>query len=457
MLHIPTPELLSRYDGRWPRYTSYPPVPAWLGDVTPADTERALAAGSDSPDRFALYVHLPFCQERCWYCGCNVVVQPDQNAATPYLDRLEVEMADVGKFLTKRKVGSIHLGGGTPNYLKAGDLERLFGALRANFNVDDQTSIDAELDPRVATPESVAHFASLGVGRMSFGVQDLDPAVGTAIGRRMDESHVRDIVDAARGAGVQSVNVDLMYGLPLQTPESIERTMTQLMNILPDRLAIYGYAHVPWMRPQQRRLEASGLLGAMERVTLFAHASRFLRQAGYLPFGLDHFARPTDELAKASRAGTLRRSFQGYTTVAFADLIGLGASAIGRIEGGGHPIYVQNVSAEKAYRRAEGLPTERGHRMSPEDVVRGRLVERVMCQLAVRQPGLWSEYPAAHETLKPLAADGLVILHDDGFEVTEPGRFFLRQVASIFDSTLPPEATQASPNNTETPRYSTAA
>ncbi|MBT9560316.1 MAG: oxygen-independent coproporphyrinogen III oxidase [Myxococcales bacterium] len=467
MLALPDADLLARYDGRAPRFTSYPPIPTWSDTVGPDDYAAALLAVQGDPEPVSLYVHLPFCAERCWYCGCNVVIQKNPYAADPYLEALAVEVARVSERIGRRKVGTLHLGGGTPNFLSGDQLHWLFRVLRESSFDLSGAAIDVEIDPRAANEVTIDTFAELGATRFSFGVQDLDPDVGAAIGRVMDEAHVGRLISRARAAGIRGVNIDLMFGLPKQTTVSLERTVTSLLRHRPDRLAIYGYAHVPWMRPQQRRLEPSGLPGAFERVALFGAAARVLTGAGYLPIGLDHFAVPSDELARAASAGTLRRTFQGYTTVSHRDQIGLGVSAIGRV-GGPSPLWVQNTAVEKEYRRQAGLVTLRGLQATDDDVLRGRVIESIMCQLAVRPQnvahlldgaGFWARFPDARAALEPMARDGLLLFEADGLEVTELGRFFLRQIAATFDArsqmvALPASPGAVLPSTPAAPRYS---
>ncbi|MFT5431554.1 MAG: oxygen-independent coproporphyrinogen-3 oxidase [Myxococcota bacterium] len=443
----PSQALLERYDGRVPRYTSYPPAPLWSEIVTNEVYAKALAECSSRPDPFGVYVHVPFCQQRCWYCGCNVTIQPDETAADPFLDRLEKEAAEVVRhFGRARSLDWLHLGGGTPNYLDTHRFSRLMSIIRSHFDCSPDAELSAELDPRVATTAQVSEIASHGFNRLSFGVQDTDPDVGEAVGRRMDPSHIADIVAAARNSGVRGVNLDLIYGLPLQTEASIRSTVDTIAEIGPDRIAMYGYAHVPWIRPQQRRLERHGLPNPSERVALFMAAWSQFADHGYVPIGMDHFARPTDPLVVAERAGRLNRTFQGYTPRPDTDLIGLGPSAIGRLVTTKRPMFIQNATSEKVYRRDEGFSVVRGHVVNPDESVRGAAIREVLCHMTLTDPNLWRDFPAARTRLAPFAADGLVELQENGVSVTASGRLFLRQIAACFD--VPPEESE--------PRYSQA-
>ena len=408
-------EILERsphYADNCTRYTSYPPVSRWGAEIDGAAYADALR-GANQSEPIRLYVHLPFCDRRCWFCACNVTIRPPGASNAPYLDRLTAEMATVGALVKGRHVDSLHLGGGTPNSLPPADVAHLFSALWQYFAVDARTIVDCEMDPRVATAASVAAFAATGVRRISFGVQDIDPEVGRAIGRELSLGALVGHVQTARRFGVRSVNFDLMYGLPRQTPESIDRTIVELLSIRPERVALFGYAHMPSVRPQQRRLEASGLPDASERAALYVAAATRLCAAGYAPIGLDHFAVPADEMARAAALGTLRRTFQGYTTHGDLDEIGLGASAISDIRSGPLPVFAQNVTSEKVYRATPGLPITRGIRLTADDVARGRVIEAITCRLAVREAGLWRRYPEARARLGRFEQDGLVLLEAD--------------------------------------------
>jgi len=452
MIPRPSEDLIARYGGRGPRYTSYPPVPVWTDAVGPDDYRQALAEARSSTAEAAIYVHLPFCAERCWYCGCNVSIQRRPAVIDTYVDQLAVEVATVsGLFGSERTIRSLHVGGGTPNHLSPEQLGRMLGTLRGACNFAPDAEFSVELAPRPAKRADVEAIVKLGFTRLSFGVQDIDPGVGKAIGRTMDGGHVASLIRAARHAGATNINIDLMYGLPLQTPASMAWMSDCVVNSMrPDRIALYGYAHVPWLRPQQRRLERNPLPGAQDRVALFATAADALLQAGYKSIGLDHFALPSDPMIAARRAGTLSRTFMGYTTTHEPDLIGLGTSAIGKIGTAAAPLFVQNAPVVKAYQRAtDGIATVRGHRMSGEDRVRGGVIHDILCRLEVRSTAemdLWAAFPDALAALRPYEDDGLIVLRRDGLDVTELGRYFLRPIAMQFDGWRTPD--------TSTTRYS---
>lgn len=431
----PGPDLIRRYSGRGPRYTSYPPVPAWAGDVDTDVFLSTLAEVGQRAEPMALYTHLPFCAERCWYCACNVVIQHDSAPVDRYLDHLAEEVATRAPLLTGRTVNAIHVGGGTPNFLTRAQMSRLVSLLRSSFTFGDTTDMDIEVDPRQALPGDVAAICELGFNRVSFGVQDLNPDVGEAIGRVMELNRVADLAQEARQAGVHGINIDLMYGLPRQTDETFRRTLSDVIEtIRPDRLAIYGYAHVPWMRPKQKKLEEAGLPDTDARIRLFQTALGLLAEAGFAPVGLDHFAKPTDALFSAREQGTLDRGFQGYTTVSAPDLLGLGASAISFFRTPEVPVYAQNATAIKAYERSPGNAIVRGHRLTPDDVLRGRLIRDVLCGMRVRHD-VRTDFPDAWGGLTRFEDDGLVVREEDGtLSVTELGRYFLRPIAMLLDA-----------------------
>ncbi|MEZ4458104.1 MAG: oxygen-independent coproporphyrinogen III oxidase, partial [Gemmatimonadales bacterium] len=326
----PVPDdLLARWDVPIPRYTSYPAVPDWTGGVTTATWLAHLGdvAGQGGP--LALYVHLPFCAERCLYCGCNATVTNRRDVVERYLDRLEAEIDLISGALGRGPtVEEIHWGGGTPNLLDDSQLARLVGLLRRRFAVAPGAEWSIEADPRLVHPRQLDHLRSLGFSRVSFGIQDLDPPVQEAIGRIQPAALVRQVVAAARLAGFEGINFDLIYGLPRQTAGGFDETLAKVVALAPDRIACFGYAHVPWIRAHQKRIDESTLPAGPARFALFQRAVDTLSAAGYQWIGLDHFARPDDPLARAAAAGTLHRNFMGYTTRQGEHLIGLGTSAI---------------------------------------------------------------------------------------------------------------------------------
>lgn len=438
-------EVRERHARTVPRYTSYPTVPHWQPDFGEADYRDALADLADDPARdLSVYVHLPFCARRCYYCGCNAVAFHRTEAVDRYLDCLEAEVSRVVEALGPgRPVSWIHWGGGTPNVLNDTQATRVMTLLRRAFAVRPDAEVSVEMDPRVASREQVHHFRSLGFNRLSMGVQDFDPRVQAAIGRLQPESDTVDLVGWAREAGFPSVNLDLVYGLPYQTRESFGRTLRRIVELAPDRVATFSYAHLPEVRRIQQAVDASGLPDVETKLGLFRDTVEHLTGAGYEWIGLDHFARDEDELSRAARERRLARSFMGYTARSAPDLLGFGMSAIGFVAGR----FVGNDADLSGYERetASGrLPVVRGHRLTAEDRRRGAVIEHLMCNLEVPLDAdgarfgepLPSLLGADLARLDGLEAEGLVVNTGDGWQVTPLGRFFVRNVAAALDPHL---------------------
>jgi oxygen-independent coproporphyrinogen-3 oxidase len=430
------PDLLAKHAQPAPRYTSYPPIPAWSRGIGPSDYQSALAAAGSGAEPISLYVHLPFCPRRCLYCGCNVVITRQREKLDRYLDRLGGELALVGAPLGPgRSVTQLHLGGGTPNYLDAAQLERLWQAILHHFTIAPGADLSIEADPRLATPEQFARLRALGFRRVSFGIQDLDPHVQRAIGRLQPEDLVRRAVEAAREAGFDGINVDLIYGLPEQTPERFRRTIAGVLRLAPERVACFGYAHVPDIQRHQLALERYHLPETLERFSLFRLAVQGFTAAGYDWIGLDHFSRQDDTLAAAWRDGRLHRNFNGYTTMPADHLIGLGMSAIGETAG----LLVQNVNEHQAWEEAIAggrFATARGHVLTPDDRRRRAAILSLMCRLELPlelAEGLETEL----ERLLAFGEDGLVERRSHAVIVTPMGRYFLRTLCTAFDAYLP--------------------
>ncbi len=436
-------ELLERYNRPGPRYTSYPTAPVWQDNFGVADFDAVCRAADSEGRPVSLYQHLPFCESLCLFCACNVVISKDKTGAAGYLDTLEREVDEVARRVSrKRPVIQFHWGGGTPTYYSPAQLEDLFGFTRERFTFAPDAEIGVEVDPRVTSREHLETLRRLGFNRLSMGVQDFTPEVQKAVHRIQGYELTRDLVMAARRLGFDSINVDLIYGLPLQTAESFARTVESIIEINPDRIAMFSYAHVPWLKKQQGSF-AARLPEGMEKFRIFRSGlARFLA-AGYQCIGMDHFARPTDELSQAQRNRTLHRNFQGYTTKAGADLYGMGVSAISGIG----DAYAQNERDAGRYAGAvaeRGLATMRGYRLTPEDRIRRSVISRLLCHTLVRKDEIerefglhFDEYFAPElERLAPVAADGMVQLGPNTIEVVGLGRIFIRNVAMIFDPYL---------------------
>ena len=439
-------DLLHRYNVPGPRYTSYPTAPVWREDFTPADYEAVLReSGSDgNPAPLSLYVHLPFCEKLCYFCGCTVVITGTRHALeADYLDSLEKEIDWVAdRAGAGRQVVQFHLGGGTPTYFTPERLRRLGRKFRDRFAFAPDAEIGVEVDPRVTTREHLLTLARLGFNRLSMGVQDFEPRVQVAINRVQPYDETRRLVEQARALGFPSINMDLIFGLPFQTAESFSDTIDKVLEINPDRLAVYSYANVPWMKKHQNVLQPH-LPDERTKFEIFRTALERFSQAGFEYIGMDHFARPTDELARARADRTLHRNFQGYTTKAGTDLIGFGMSAIGGIG----TTYVQNRRDLAPYQKdvaESGAATYRGFRLSEDDRLRRTVIQNLLCHGVIVKKEIESEYGIsfddyfadALEKLQPCAADGLVVLERDEIRATQLGRVFLRNLAMPFDAHL---------------------
>jgi oxygen-independent coproporphyrinogen-3 oxidase len=453
-------EQIRRFFIEVPRYTSYPTAADFTTAVGPAEHAANLrAAGAQVDAPLSLYVHLPFCREICAFCGCHALVARTEARVDRYLAALVREMdlvlCELGK---ARPVSELHFGGGSPSYVSAARFERLMGDLRDRFAFDGSATLSLEADPRTTDRQKLALYRSLGFERISFGFQDLDEAVQSAIGRNQTAETSREAYVLAREAGFRSINVDLCYGLPRQTEATFARTVSEVIALRPDRIALFGYAHLPQARPRQRLIVASELPDPAARLHMMADAHARLIDAGYDAIGIDHFALPDDDLARAAATGRLHRNFQGYTTTTTDTLIGLGLSAISDVPAG----YAQSFRSLHAYLEAVDagrLPTERGVHRSPDDRVRGALIRRVMCRFELDLPDIQRELnvdlrrsfaPELGE-LERLASDGLVAIADKRISLTPLGRVFARNVASVFD------AHRGRPAPGAPPRFSTSA
>jgi oxygen-independent coproporphyrinogen-3 oxidase len=432
--------LLERY-GRIPvpRYTSYPPANHWEGRFGEAEARQAFRhAGSRAA---SIYIHVPFCRKLCFYCGCNMLVTRSESLVERYLQALELELDRVAALLPSRpEIVQVHLGGGTPTYLDPDQLARLADAIQTRLPWEPGIEASVEIHPAVTTRAQIRALARLGFNRVSMGVQDFDPAVQKRINRRQSFEETRDLIIEARVRGFVSVNVDLMYGLPLQTVERFQRTLDLVESIRPDRIALFGYAHVPSMKKHQGVFQPEELPGPAERLALLESSVERLLAAGYVHVGLDHFALEDDELCRARAGGTLRRNFMGYTTCADSDVLAFGPSAISEVRG----TFIQNARGvhEWAGRLEQGhLAAVRGHRPSDEDLARGALIMQLFCSLEadldalrVRFPGTLRELQAEDRDLARLEGDGLILRRGNQLRVTPRGQLLLRSVAAPFDT-----------------------
>ena len=444
--------LLERY-GRdpVPRYTSYPPANCW--HESSVDAPALLAASGQRP--LSLYVHVPFCRKLCFYCGCNMLVTRNSALVEQYLRALEMEVDLTARLLKEiPEVVQVHLGGGTPTYLEPAQLIRLVSTLRSRFPWKLGAEASIEVHPPVTTSEQMRTLAALGFNRVSMGIQDFDPVVQTRVNRIQPFGQTRDLIRTCRELGFVSVNVDLMYGLPLQTVDGFMKTLDRIEELRPDRIALFGYAHVPSLKKRQGQFKPDELPGVELRLTLFETAMTRLLSAGYQYIGLDHFALPDDELCRARADGTLRRNFMGYTTCAESDVLAFGPSAISDIGGA----YLQNEREVhkwiKHLERGE-LAVTRGHRLSVEDSARRELIMQLFCRLEVDLDFLARRYPEAfgdgfeaeRPALERLERDGLVQREKARLRVSPDGQLLLRTVASAFDAyfRIPNPARQHAP------------
>jgi len=441
-----TPELLERYDRPGPRYTSYPTAPHFRPDFDEAAyREHLRTAAARSAEPLSMYVHLPFCEARCTFCGCNVVVSPRRGPEEPYLAAVEAEIESLHAALAPRtELNQLHWGGGTPTYLSPEQCERLFAAITSHFPLTDNAEVALEIDPCVTTMEHLETLRRLGFNRLSMGLQDLDPEVQQAVERIQPLELTREHVEEARRLGFSSVNIDLIYGLPLQTEDGFRDTVRRVIRELaPDRVACFSYAHVPWIKPHQRTLDSSQMTSGWEKFRIFVGAAEEFVAAGYRFVGFDHFARPEDELARALDEDRVHRNFMGYTVMPASDQVGVGVTAIGDVAGA----YAANEKKLSTYQRtaaAGGLPIERGIVRSAEDELRRAVIHRIICTLKLEHTWVERELgvdPRAHfadayAALEPMAQDGLVEIEETGLSVTPIGRFFLRNICMPFDAYL---------------------
>ncbi|HEV2288574.1 MAG TPA: oxygen-independent coproporphyrinogen III oxidase [Candidatus Acidoferrales bacterium] len=445
-------DFLAKYNRPGPRYTSYPTAPVWDEKFGQTDLEESFAKSDSAASPASLYMHLPFCESLCLFCACNVVIQKDKKAAVPYLESLKSEIDYVSHFVSReREVVQFHWGGGTPTYLSPEQLDDLFCYARDRFSFSRNSEIGVEVDPRVTSRAHLEILHRLGFNRLSMGIQDFTPEVQKTINRIQPYDLTRDLVAAARELGFGSINVDLIYGLPYQTAASFSDSVDKVLQIGPDRIAMFSYAHVPWLRKQQGSFQGH-LPEGMEKFRIFKAGIRKFTEAGYIYIGMDHFARPADELAVAQRERTLYRNFQGYTTKAGADLYGMGVSAISSIGAA----YAQNDRGIGAYqsRVAEhGTATMRGYRLNADDLLRREVITKLLCHAVIHKPEIEEKFRIRFDDafsneireLEPMRDDGLVILDRDEILVTPLGRIFIRNLAMPFDRYLREQKMDARP------------
>nr|WP_163501102.1 oxygen-independent coproporphyrinogen III oxidase [Halomonas socia] len=440
--------LVEKYDRPGPRYTSYPTAPQFHAAFAEDDYRTAAERSNhaETPKPLSVYVHIPFCKSLCYYCACNKVITHNTQRAAEYLEWLKKEIRVQGAlFDESRCMIQLHLGGGTPTYLSNAQLGGLMAALDEAFHFAEpaQREFSLEVDPRTVTPEQIHELYALGFNRLSFGVQDFDREVQEAVNRLQSEEQVMELVQAARDAGFQSVSVDLIYGLPLQTVASFDTTLAKIIALRPDRIAAYSYAHLPELFKSQRMICPEDMPPPERKLELLELTINRLTAAGYVYIGMDHFALPDDELTQARENGTLQRNFQGYSTHADCDMVGLGITSIGKVGDS----YSQNVkeTAQYQHRLEQGqLPVFRGYRLSYDDRLRGDVINALMCHNRIGFAAIeaahgivFRDYFAdALEQLQEMAEDGLLAIREDEIELLPTGRLMMRNAAMAFDAYL---------------------
>jgi oxygen-independent coproporphyrinogen-3 oxidase len=447
--------ILPRYSGEGPRYTSYPTAPVWSESYGPDQLRAELAREDASPrEGLALYVHVPFCESLCHFCACNKVITRKREPADRFLAVVEREFKAVREALrVPRPATQLHWGGGTPTFLTPEQLVRLYRAQTQAFPVRAGAEVSIEVDPRVTSQEQVAALAECGFNRISMGVQDFDPRVQQAIHREQSVEQTGRLVEWSRAAHFESVNFDLIYGLPYQTEATFAETLSRVLELAPDRLALYSYAHVSWLAKQQRGFERHDLPEPARKLRIFLSAVRRLLEAGYRYIGLDHFAKPEDELSRALASRTLRRNFMGHTTQAGTLLLGFGPSAISEL-GGGYAQSFRDLGPWEEAVLARGLATMRGHRFSADDLERRWVIGRILCHGELRAAEFAAEVGGSFRerfarelgSLAPAVADGLLRVEPDGSLLLTPlGRLLVRNVAMAFDAYLPEQQRSGRP------------
>ncbi len=439
-----TPDIIQKFDVPGPRYTSYPTAPQWHTGFGEKEYLSVLNKGSQS---LSLYVHVPFCVSMCYYCGCTVIIRKDKTQVGDlFLDYLAKEVSLVAAALGARMpVRQFHIGGGTPNFLTAVQLERLVGIMTAAFDFESGMEQAIEIDPRTVTPDIPKALARLGFNRVSMGIQDFDHDVQVAINRIQPYEMVENLFAALREAGIASINADLIYGLPRQHETQFAKTIAQIIQLKPDRIALYSYAHVPWLKSHQNLIKQEELPTPPQKMALFLASSKALSAGGYQAIAMDHFALETDDMAKAYLSGTLHRNFMGYTVKPADDYIGFGPSAIGHMQGN----YAQNVKELKAYYASLDsgvLPVERGMAMSEDDRIRQWVIQSLMCRFYVRKSEFLDLFGVScdtyfHDLAEHLAyceREGLLLISNTDWTVTDLGRFFVRNICMGFDAYFKP-------------------
>ncbi len=433
--------LIEKYDKAGPRYTSYPPATEFTEEVTYKDYEKKLLESNERKTPLSLYFHIPFCESACWFCGCNVIISHRKDVAQPYLEYMYKEMDMLAEIIdTERKVIQLHWGGGTPNFLDNDEIRKLMEEIKKRFNIDPEGEISIEIDPRYLSEGQLETIREVGFNRISMGVQDFDEEVQKAINRIQPEELMKRVMKELRDLGFTSINIDLIYGLPHQTYEKFEKTIEKTIELSPDRVAVFNFAFVPWLKPLQRKLDPSTLPPPEEKLKILEMTVEKFQDAGYVFIGMDHFAKPEDELSVAQQKGELWRNFQGYTTKKGVELIGIGATSIGMLYDG----YFQNYKTTRAYYNAlkeDHLPIMRGYILNEDDIIRREVIMDLMCNLGVKFKKIEDMFGINFKDyferelneLREMEEDGLIKIKEDSIDVMPLGRLLIRNVAMTFD------------------------
>src|SRR6266542_3136574 len=441
-------DLVKKYNVPGPRYTSYPPATHFTNEIPPETFIEQIRANNATARELSLYFHLPFCQTLCWFCGCTTVITTDQKKSGDYLKYLEREMDLMKPLLnSQRKVVQLHFGGGTPTFLLPDEIRRLGEMIHLRFALATDVEAGVEVDPRRLTRDHLIALREIGFNRTSMGVQDNEAVVQEAVHRIQPFALTKQTVEWMRELGFQSINIDLIYGLPYQTPQSFAHTIEEILSLKPDRFAVFNYAHVPWMKPAQKILQDRALPSPETKLELLKLTIEKLTAEGYVYIGMDHFARAEDELAVAQRQKTLQRNFQGYSTRGGSDIYAFGMSAISQAEG----FYWQNLKKLPAYYAAldaRKAPLAKGCILTGEDEIRRKTIMRLMCDLSLDYPAMSAmlgldfarHFASELDSLADLEADGLLERNDSGLTVTDAGRLFVRNIAMRFDAYTPTRA-----------------
>lgn len=441
-------ELIRRYDTFGPRYTSYPTAVQFTADYDDEDYRRWVKDSNEDPipSPLSLYLHIPFCDTICYYCGCSKVITKDKTKAAPYIKLLKQEIKLQGAlFAQDRKVTQIHWGGGTPTFLSDEEIKEIIDCIRENFNVvdDSEGEFGIEVDPRTVDQQRLKSLSEMGFNRISFGVQDFDPAVQEAVNRVQSTDEIKQHIDDARNFGFKSINIDLMYGLPKQTVQSFTETLDTTIKLNPDRLAVYNYAHLPEMFKPQRRINEDELPSAEEKLNILQLCIDKLQDAGYVYIGMDHFAKKTDDLVAAQREGSLQRNFQGYSTHADCDMIAMGITAISQV-GDNYGQNVRTIEEYESYLKQNRIPVFRGIELEADDVLRREVINQLMCNNSLDIEQLerrWridfkSYFKSSLEGLQQMADDGLLKISNTKLTITATGRLLARSICMQFDRYL---------------------